>query len=223
VDHNGRSIALRFLDPSVAATPDLLAAVAADVKAAAAFADRHVAKVLALVRVDGRAAIVGELVQGKSLAEPLASGARMNVTQVHGLGRVLAQTLVALHAAGLVHGSVQPSNVVVAGGLVKLTDLGLGRLAQRRPPAQSYRMAGLQYDRAGDLYDLATLLYHLLTGVHPRSLAQGAALPLPSTYTPATPEAMDRLLVRCLHPRADLRLDTAEAVLAELKDMVKIG
>jgi hypothetical protein len=37
------------------------------------------------------------------------------------------------------------------------------------------------------------------------------------------PEAFDKLLLRGLHPRAELRFPTAEDVLLELKDMVRFG
>jgi hypothetical protein len=36
------------------------------------------------------------------------------------------------------------------------------------------------------------------------------------------PEALDKLLVRSLHPRRELRPVSADAVLEELKDMVRI-
>ena len=75
---------------------------------------------------------------------------------------------------------------------------------------------------AGDLYAMAAVLYHLLTGVHPRTQPQGVGLPLPGTYAPGVPEALDKLLVRSLHPRRELRPVSADAVLEELKDMVRI-
>jgi serine/threonine-protein kinase len=141
---------------------------------------------------------------------------------VHGLGRVLAQALAVVHGRGLVHGSVQPSNVMVASGVVKLADLGLGRLAQGLPHVLDSLPPEGGADAGTDLYALATLLYRLLTGVHPKSQPQGVALPLPSTLTAGVPEAMDKLLLRCLHPRRELRLARAEDVLAELKGMVRI-
>ena len=67
------------------------------------------------------------------------------------------------------------------------------------------------------------MLYHVLTGIHPRKQAQGAALPLPSTYSQGVPEALDKLLVRALHPRAELRFATADEVLGELKNMVRLA
>ena len=48
-------------------------------------------------------------------------------------------------------------------------------------------------------------------------------LPLPSTLAPGVPEALDKLLLRCLHPRPELRFASADEILAELKEMVRIG
>lgn len=67
------------------------------------------------------------------------------------------------------------------------------------------------------------MLYHLITGAHPRTLPQGAALPLPSSFAPGLPEAMDRLLLRALHPRVALRLGSAEAFLSDLRAMVRLA
>ena len=149
----------------------------------------------------------------------------MNVKQAHSLGRVVAQVLDLVHGKGLVHGSVQPSNLMIANGVVKVADLGLARLAQERSSAKDvdYRSPEADSNAAADLYALSAVLYHLLTGVHPKSQAQGAALPLPSTLAPGVPEAFDKLLLRCLHPRRELRLGSAAAILDELKVMVKIG
>jgi tetratricopeptide (TPR) repeat protein len=215
----GRAVAMRLLPDRFVGDSTLLAMVAGDIKQAAQLSSPHVAKVLGLVEVDKRPCVVTELVLGRSLADPLKSGARMGIQQVHSLGRVLAQTLSYLHGKNVVHGSVQPSNVMVASGSVKLMDVGLGRLAQMRRAEERY---GIGHDATGDLFDLATLLYHLVTGVHPATLPQGAGLPLPSSYAKGIPESMDKLLVRALSPKVEQRLPTADALLVELRDMVKI-
>jgi tetratricopeptide (TPR) repeat protein len=219
---DGRNVALRVLPAALLGGPGVLSALAADLKAAARLSHPNLVKVLGLAEVDGQRCVVTEFVAGKTFAEALRAGHKMKVQQVHGLGRVVAQALSFVHGKGLVHGSIQPSNIMVASGVVKVADLGLGRLAQAHPPAEHYRAPENQLDVAGDLYALCAVLYHLLTGVHPRSQPQGAGLPLPSKLADGVPEAFDKLLIRGLHPRRELRHTGADQVLAELKDMMRI-
>ena len=220
---DSRNVALRVLPPDLLKGDGVLPALVADLKAAAGLSHPNLVKVLGMVEVKGQRCLVTELVTGKNFAEALKAGRRMSFQQVHGLGRVLAQTLSAIHAKGLVHGSIQPSNIMVANGVIKVADLGLGRLAHAATRAESYHAPENHLDAAGDLYAAAAVLYHMLTGTHPRSQPQGVGLPLPSTLATGVPEALDRLLLRCLHPRQELRFATADEMLAGLRDMVKIG
>jgi serine/threonine-protein kinase len=220
---DGRSVALRVLPDAVLSGNGVLAALAADLKAAAALSHPNHVKVLGFVERDGQRCVVTEFVQGRHLGDALRAGHKMTVQQAHGLGRVVAQYLSFIHGKGLVHGCIQPSNIMVASGVLKVADLGLGRLAHAVPNELDYRAPEAKLDVAGDLYAMAAVLYHVLTGIHPRKQAQGAALPLPSTYSQGVPEALDKLLVRALHPRVELRLATADEVLGELKNMVRLA
>jgi tetratricopeptide (TPR) repeat protein len=221
---DGRSVAMRLFPPGLL-VPEVLPGLVADLKAASSLSHPNLVKVLGLVEVQGRRCLVTELVAGRHFGEAVRSGHRMNVKQAHNLGRVVAQVLALVHEKGLVHGSLQPSNLMVAGGVVKVADLGLGRLAQRLPPGPEpdYRAPEGEWNAAGDLYALSAVLYHLMTGVHPKSQSQGVALPLPSSLASGVPEAFDKLLLRGLHPRPEMRLLTAEAVLDELKEMVRFA
>ncbi len=220
---DGRGVAVRVLPQALLQGDGVLGAAVADLKAASQLSHPNLVKVLGLVEIQGQRCLVTELVAGKTFAEALKLGRRMPFPQVHGLGRVLAQTLSFIHGKGLVHGSIQPSNIMVTNGVVKVADLGLGRLAFTLPKGDDYRAPERQLDVAGDLYAMAALLYHLLTGAHPKAQPQGVGLPLPSTLAPGVPESLDKLLLRCLHPRPELRFATADEILAELKEMVRIG
>jgi serine/threonine-protein kinase len=222
-DSDGRNVALRVLPPGLLAGDGVVHALVAGLKAASQLSHPNVVKVLGFMELGGQRCVVTEFVAGRNFAEALKAGHKMTFQQVHGLGRVLAQALSTIHGKGLVHGSVQPSNVMVASGVVKLADLGLGRLAQTQNAPDAYQPPESRLGPAGDLYALACVLYHLLTGVHPRTQPQGSALPLPSKQAIGVPEAFDKLLLRCLHPREELRHPSAEAILRELKEMVRIG
>jgi serine/threonine-protein kinase len=220
---DGRSVALRVLPPQLIQDAGLFQGLVSDLKAAAQLSHPNLVKVLGLVDLGGQRAVVTEYVQGRTFAEALNLGHKMNFQQAHSMGRVVAQVLAFLHGKGFVHGSIQPSNLMVASGVVKVADLGLGRLAHGLKAADNYHAPETQLDVADDLYSLAAVLYHLMTAVHPKSQPQGVGLPLPSTLAPGVPEVFDKLLLRCLHPRRELRVQTADELLRELKDMVRIG
>jgi serine/threonine-protein kinase len=112
---------------------------------------------------------------------------------------------------------------MVASGVVKLADFGLGRIAPATSTPDNYKAPESVAGPADDIYAMAAVLYHLLTGSHPKQQPQGVGLPLPSKLAPGVPEAMDKLLLRCLHPRPDVRFASAEEVADELRNMVKIG
>ena len=220
---DGRPVAIRILPAAMIAGPDVLSALVADLKAASQVSHPNLVKVIAFMELKGERCLVTEYVQGRNFQEAIAAGRRAGFQQVHTLGRIVAKALAVLHEKGLVHGSIQPSNVMVASGVIKVADQGLGRLASTLVLSESYRPEDGGFDAAGDLYALAAVMYHLLTGAHPHSQAQGVGLPLPSHLAPGVPEDMDKLLIRGLHPRPELRLASAEAFLGELRDMVKIG
>jgi serine/threonine-protein kinase len=220
---DGRSVAMRMLSPALLAAPGLVSAVAADLKAASQISHANLVKVIALMDWEGARCVVTEYVAGRNFAEAIASGRKLGFQQVHALGRVVAQVLTLLHQKGIVHGSIRPSNVMVASGVIKLADLGLGRLARAAGLKPSYDAPEGGPSAADDLFALCAVMYHLLTGTHPLSQPQGVGLPLPSKLAPGVPEAMDKLLLRGLHPRAELRLASAEDLQRELREMVKIG
>jgi tetratricopeptide (TPR) repeat protein len=220
---DGRSVAMRMIPAALVASAGLLPALAADLKVASQLSHPNLVKVIALGEWNGERCLVTEHVAGRNFAEAIASGRRMGFQQVHALGRIVAQVLAFVHAKGLVHGSVKPSNVMVAAGVIKLADLGLGRLARSVNAPPSYHAPEGGPSAAEDLYALSAVMYHLLTGTHPLSLPQGVGLPLPSQLAPGVPEAMDKLLLRGLHPRPELRPATAEDLVRELREMVKFG
>jgi tetratricopeptide (TPR) repeat protein len=220
---DGRGVAMRMLPNALFAPPGLLAAVAADLKAAFGLSHPNLVKVIAFMDWKGERCLVTELVAGRNFAEAIASGRRLGFQQVHALGRIVAQVLGFIHEKGVVHGSVQPSNVMVVSGVIKLADIGLGRVAWTVRSSPSYHAPEGGLSVSDDLYALSAVMYHLLTGTHPQSQAQGVGLPLPSRLAPGVPEAMDKLLLRGLHPRPELRPASAEDLFRELREMVKIG
>jgi hypothetical protein len=121
--------------------------------------------------------LVLEHVEGPPLDRGLEPG-RVAPEALEQLGRQLLAGLEHIHACGLVHRDVKPSNVLVTrrGGLpcYKLTDFGLavtrgasdepGRISGSLPYVAPESLLGRGVDTRADLYALGILLYQLATG-----------------------------------------------------------
>jgi tetratricopeptide (TPR) repeat protein len=213
---DGHAIALRFLRADTLKVDGALGALAADLKNAAAIAHPNLVKLIGFVEIAGQRCVVSELVPGKSFAEPLAAGKRVPFAHALGLARVLSECLVLLHGRGIVHGGIHPGNLMATGGVVKLADLGLGRVFQGVTGARAYWPEGGRLDTATDLYAMAATLYHLVTGTNPRS---AASFTPPSALTPGIPVAFDGLLLRALDRRQSQRFPSAAALLEALGNL----
>ena len=218
---DGRSLALRVL-PEAALKPDVLGALVAEMIAAARLSHPNLVKVLGVVDLDGQSCVLAEFVRGSNLQESFRSGQRMSVHQCHSLGRTLAQLLSFIHARGLVHGSIRPSNIMILAGVMKLADLGLGRLYHAASPPDAYRAPENRLDVAGDIFALGAVLYQALTGVEPKART-GSPMSRPSQLAPGVPERFDRFLLRCLDPTPEARFSGTDEVIQALDAMITIS
>jgi len=192
------AVAIRVLPASV----PLPHGTVADLKAALAVAHPTLLRVLALIDVNGEKAVVTEFAQGPTLETILRERGKLNAGQTQAIGVALAHALATLHARGLVHGAIQPSNLMLVARALKVADLGLGRLHAAVAPASPYRLPGEGHDAAADVYAMGAVLHHLMTGAPP----QPGLPPLP------LPAPFDALVPRCLDARPGSRPRSSELV-----------
>jgi serine/threonine protein kinase len=155
-----------------------------------------------------------ELVQGQTLAERCRQY-WLPVHEVVSIGVALAETLAYVHARGIVHRDVKPSNVLLGDDQrVRLADFGIARLLESTvrhtdtgvtigtaaflAPEQ---VRGEAITSACDIYALGLVLLEALTGrtaysgsVHEVALARLTRPPLIGHDLPALPRPRTRLL-----------------------------
>lgn len=188
----------------------------------------------------GCPALVMERLAGEPLAARLARDERIDPREARFVALHLARTLVAVHAAGLVHRDVKPANVIVIADPsrpVVLLDLGLARAMSGEATTRITRtgqavgtpaymapeqLAGeTSIDGRADLWSLGVMLHECITGDKPfagHTLAEllRATLRGPAPAMDGIDPPTRALLRSLLHPEPGARPNSAAEVASAL-------
>ena len=152
----------------------LLQAARTEVAAAARLDHPGIARVYAVLPVEGGdTLVVEEFVAGPTLREAMLTfdAARSLDVLAH-----IAFALAAVHGAGVVHRDLKPDNIILRGGATPvLIDFGVALLAGARGGAGAGTPAymapeqarGRRVDQRADLYALGIIAYEMLNGERP--------------------------------------------------------
>jgi serine/threonine-protein kinase len=224
----GRDVALKVLEPSVAADPEYRRRFEREAQSASALNHPNIVTIYSVGEEDDVAFITMELVQGQTLRQLMT--APISLPAVLDIAVQLAAALGAAHAIGIVHRDLKPENIMVTpNGLVKVLDFGIARrdgapdegettagtLAYMSPEQVRGRPAG----PASDQFSLGAVLYELLTGKpafqrESRTETLDAivnAQPAPiQTFNPDAPAALRQIVTRCLSKQPESRFPAAD-------------
>jgi serine/threonine protein kinase len=208
--HLKRRVALKVMNPSLAAHADFHRRFLREAQLAAAIDHEHIVTIYQVGEDRGVPFLAMKLLQGESLEDRLRRKGRLPVPEVLRIGREIAEGLAAAHSQGLVHRDIKPANIWLEEGRdrVKIVDFGLARgtgadahftqagAVIGTPSYMAPEQAnGEEVDARCDLFSLGTVLYRSCTGQLPfdgkDTLAVLTAL---ATKTPLPP----RKLVSCL-------------------------
>lgn len=192
--------------------------------------------------------IVMEHLQGRPLGSALGGAAPMPVDRLFELGIAMAAAIDDLHRQHVLHLDLKPANVMFRpDGTAVLIDFGLSRHEQlpdlleeqfHRPTGTTEYMAPEQLlrirsDKRSDIFALGAMLYHLATGERPFGAPTRIAdvrqrvwlepVP-PRVIRPDLPPALQEIILKCLEPLPDVRYETADALLFDLRhpDLVEL-
>ena len=166
--------------------------------------------------------LVMEFVEGTTLEKELSSSSAaktFNFSQRLLLAIEIAEALDYAHLGGVIHRDIKPSNILIAtDGRPKIADFGIAKLVDSQATVGTQLMGtpafispeqliGSPADVRSDIFSFGVMLYWLFTGVRPfhgETMTSVGYQVVHTTPPPARqlngalPEALDRILFRCL-------------------------
>jgi serine/threonine protein kinase len=121
----GRAVAVKVIGPGLANQPGYRERFAREARAAMSVSGLYTASVVDADTAGERPYIATEYVPAPSLAESVAKTGPMPNATVFALAGGLAEALVAIHRAGLVHRDVKPHNILLAADGPVVIDFGI--------------------------------------------------------------------------------------------------
>ncbi len=232
----GETVALKVLKPEIAADPAVMERFKNELRLARRITHKNVCRLHEFNRVGDVAYITMEFVEGESLRARLRRDGSPGLRTCLDLARQIADGLQEAHRQGVVHRDLKPENVLVLpDGWVKVMDFGIARsldasnltLTLVGTPAYMApeQARGQRADHRADIYSFGLLLYEMVTGSPAFQADTPMAMLLqqiqeaprpPQEITPALPDRLGRLILRCLEKDPNNRFATTSELVAEL-------
>jgi Tol biopolymer transport system component len=123
-----REVAIKVLPEAFALDAERVARFQREAQVLASLNHPNIAAIYGLEETNGALALVMELVEGRSLADRIATGP-IPLDEALSIARQIAEGLEAAHERGIIHRDLKPANVkVTPDGTVKVLDFGLAKV-----------------------------------------------------------------------------------------------
>ncbi|ARQ71896.1 bifunctional serine/threonine-protein kinase/ABC transporter substrate-binding protein [Streptomyces marincola] len=235
----GALVALKTIQEEFAQEPGFRSRFAREVAAARRVDSRFALPVIADGEEAGVLWLASPYVPGPSLAEVIATHGPLPARGTRALGAMLAEALLAVHAAGLVHRDVKPGNVLLALDGPRLIDFGIARAVEGTAITRTGVVVGspgfLSPEQAlaagpvgppSDVFSLGCVLAEAASGRPPFGTGTAEAVLYRTVHDPAdltgVPDGLREVVARCLAKDPAAR-PAPEALREELAEDIADG
>ena len=228
--------------------PDFLKRFENEARLHATLQHPNIATLFDFFEYDGRACIVMEYVDGRSLADLVRERGHLPVHEAVPILRDIVSAIAYVHAKGIVHRDIKPENIrISSAGVVKVLDFGIAKAQHAPGLTQAGHVVGtpqylspeqLQTGTASpqsDIWALGVVFYEMMTGRVPfegqligqiwKQIDTGtyrrlAEIVAPESSTEASGlRRVDRVVARCLKKNAADRYESAAQLLDDVNTL----
>ncbi len=236
-------IALKFLNPEVAANEKTITRFRNELKTARKISHKNVCRIYDLSKGKGIYYITMEYVPGDDLKHVVRMMGQVNIGKALFIAKQICEGLVQAHRKGIVHRDLKPQNIMLdRDGNARIMDFGIACSLETKGVTDTGMMIGTpeymspeqvegkEADYRSDIYSLGVIIYEMVTGKIPFDGETALSIALkhknetphdPKEFNNKVPEALSQVILRCMEKPADLRYQTAEELLSELNKIEK--
>lgn len=236
-----RKVAIKFLPAHLIANEDVKSRFYREAQAVAKLNHPNIVTIHDVSEFQGRPYFVMEHIEGQSLHH-FAHDEPLPMDMIIEYAIQICQGLAEAHRAGIVHRDIKATNIAIdKKGRVRLLDFGLaaikgddkitktgttlGTVSYMSPE----QVSGREIDHRSDLFSFGIVLYELIAGRTPfRRESEGATLkaivedlPEPlARYKSDVPERLQAIVSKLLEKDKEIRYQSAEGIIADLKRLL---
>lgn len=240
-----RTVAVKVLQPSLAADRELVQRFKAEARAAARLSHPNIVAVHDWGAENEQTYyMVMEYVSGTDLRDLLVNRGSIDPAQAASIMASVCEALYVAHSAGLIHRDVKPENILLArDGTVKVADFGIAAMvdAERTSPGGTIpgtlrylapeQARGAEATSASDIWAAGAVLCELLTGSPPgtgtgidliKRRATETVAP-PSSMGVEVPKELDAIVMKACALETEDRYVSAELMARDLRSLAGDG
>ena len=244
-----RQVVLKVLAPDWIGDAEALARFEREARGLSSLQHPNIVTIHDFGRVDGRAFIVMEYVNGDTLDRFVRKRVRLALGDFVPIAAQVLKGLGEAHSRGIIHRDIKPANIMLCerqgrANYVKILDFGLAKLVSGSSDITKQNVLGTptclspeqilgeKVDQRVDVYAVGILFYFMLSGVMPFQADNDASVLYKHVHEKATPlvdilpadhgvpEGVLDLIARCMEKSRERRPRDANEVVEGLIDQV---
>jgi hypothetical protein len=225
-------VAVKILKPEYTANRKALERVRQEILLSRDIAHPNILRVYHLASNEGGTYLTMQWIRGGTLADILADGGALPISEVLSIAIKLSSALAAAHRSNILHRDIKPGNILVdEHGEPYLADFGLARLIGEQGLTQHGVFVGTPHycspeqvalkdlDGRTDIYNLGLVTFEMATGRKPfeadtvpkiLAMQRDSPAPDPASMSSQVPGELAAIIQRCLAKDPEDRIATAK-------------
>jgi serine/threonine protein kinase len=234
-------VALKIIKPEIASSEKTIERFRNELKLAREVSHRNICRMYDLNEENGIHFITMEYVPGENLKSFIRRSELLSIGKTIRIAKQICEGLAEAHRKKVIHRDLKSSNIMIDNeGNARIMDFGIARSIGPKDITDSGMRIGTpeymspeqadarETDHRSDVYSFGIILYEMLTGRLPFEGDTSSIIVArhkrekpenPKTLNTQIPDALNRLVLKCLEKTAEQRYPNAETILRELEDI----